>query len=433
MLQDTQSIVFRDLVSFLAFELDQPPEAVRHVLWRDPSGVPLLLEKLHESVLFEWGATVAEPIFQGASRRGAALVEAKVQLQASYLKRLVEKQIQSADSAIGPISVELTSGVLFHYREKITRKMEALLSEVRKSMAGGVGGIHRLVAGSPELRCVQEYFEEIVASLLGNRHMLQEIVQAFSGGEGAAGLKNGINAALVAMAVLSLYPRPRSPEEKKSQLLEVGMAAVFQDISLLAEPDTPDEKHCELSAQIAAQRGATKGVVELVRLHHTVRTPEGLPILQDPDALGEQAKVLVAINVFLNMVHQDRSGSTVEFMKRLSHLSAGKYIDNTAVSILRRMCLPNLKASLLEGATSIGKGCLQGDSSAILWPIAGDRIPSVFICKNTSCNHRTSQTIFLSRNLPFIVDGRLIDMIDKGDYQVCSLLSVELRKLYAAV
>lgn len=433
MLQPPQNIVFPDLVSFLSFELDQPSEVVRRALWADPAGLPALLEEIGRSELFQWNPTVAEPIFHGPSSRGAALIEANIPLQPDYLARLVERQVKSADTPIGPISMELTSGLLFHYRERISRKMGALLTEVRRSARGGVAGIHRLLSVSPELGCVQEVFEEIVAGLLSNPRMLQTMILAFSENEAGTGLKKGVNTAFVAMSVLAQCSRSVSTDAKKRKLIEIGMAAVLQDISLLSEESLPPEDHPELSAQIASQRGAQENVASLIRLHHTLKAADGSPVLRNGDALSLEARALVVTNTYLDLVDQNLYGGTVELIKRLNHLASEKYIDADAVRVLSRMCLPNIKSSLVDGANEIALSCVQRNKCAIPWPVVGDRIPAVLICKSESCMHRASQTISVTKTIPFIVDDKLLATIPSGDYRVCSLLSVRLRNLYTSV
>jgi hypothetical protein len=176
-----------------------------------------------------------------------------------------------------------------------------------------------------------------------------------------------------------------------------------------------------------------EGVVDLIRRHHDViDTSSGGPTLTNSSAVPPQARVLVTSNVFQSMLKQE-TGSPFEIMKKLNYLASKKYVDAHVVSIIAKLYLPKLKAYILEKANTISSYCKFEASTPILWPLAGDKVPAVYLCRDDSCEHKTEQWHSIAKEIEFSIGQTMVDTIQKGTYFTCPLLTTELKNMYAAV
>lgn len=424
-------IVHKDLFGLLAFELGKPRDALRAQLAGDPTQVFAVADQLERIGFGELGLTLAEPVLDGLN--GAPLLAANVRLSPKYLKSLLARQLQSEGVAFGPICLVPSEATLRHYREHLVRSLTRLVEKVRSANDTDLRILHGLIATSPELRDVETFFGQAVEAVLAPAGSLPVLIEALSAAGSEAVLGGGINAAFVAMALGASYEDFPDPESRRRRLVNLGMAAVLQDLSLLSGSAADADTHVARSSELAQQMGAVSEVVELIRMHHAVTDEEGRPAQENPDYLAPAEKVLVTANVFLEIAGKEARGRSFETMKELNYLAENRYVDAEAVRVLCRMFLPKVKAYVIEKAGKIAEACPDRRNRPILWPITGDRVPVVFLCQNAECVHRTDQMSHVAQALPFWFAGREIATVAKGDYFTCPPLTGHLKRLYEII
>lgn len=425
-------LVHVDLFAFLALELDQPAAEIREQLRRHPASIPSLVHQVEQAEISKIALLLSEPIRHSAD--GTTLLACNAELKPSYLKGLLTRQMENEKSVIGPISLTLTDEVLTHYRNKVSTCLNALVASVREPRDGSLGMLHSTIARTKELQGVEGYVTDLIDTLLSKGDAIPVLLKAIADRRGKDSFRNGIDSAFVATAVLAVYRKWNDDGERKQVLAAVGMAALLQDVSLSLEPDTDPEAHAERSARVAEELGVSETVTGLILWHHLTKNEKGEPVLSTPGFLSEPGKVLVATNVFLDIVNQEGSGSSFETIKRLNHLAAAKYVDPLAVRVLSHLCLPKVKSYVIDNAAKIAGQCTFPEGGApILWPVAGDKLPSVFLCQTVGCDSLSPQVSHISHAFPFELEGSLIATIDKGDYHTCSLLTEKLKGLYEAI
>jgi hypothetical protein len=171
-------------------------------------------------------------------------------------------------------------------------------------------------------------------------------------------------------------------------------------------------------------------VVDLIRFHHRIEDEQGRPVFRSGETLPSTRAVLVSVNVFMGEIQGSTPGKIFETVKNLNYLAHNGFVDALSVKVFARLCLPKLQALILEKADEIAEKCPKGSYNPILWPVTGGKAPTIFLCKNFDCGHRTSQVSCLATNIPFLVNGIQVAVIKKGDYFTCPPCTAALRKLY---
>lgn len=424
-------LVHENLLHLLALELPWSAGELGDMLRANPDNVGRIGDAIEGSGLAEQHLVLEEPLGGGAN--GAPLVAASVALTPRKLRSLLTRQLQNPGEPLGPIVVRLDDATLARYRKRIANRLETLITQVREHNAGNIQVIHRRIASAPPLACVQETFDTLVAEVLASPASLLRILPSLADSRTDSTLTVAINAAFVSMAALLLYERFPDTSARQDAISTVGMAALLQDFSRLTDPELGEVEHLGPSADIARELGAPEAVAALILRHHAVQDADGEPLLRHNGEMGSLARVLITTNVFLGEVGQRGAGQGFETMKNLGFLAECGLIDRKAFEILSRLYLPKLKAAVLEKTSQLAALCPTPGSSPILWPISGDKLPSVFLCRSSFCEHRTSQLSRLAVDIPFIVEGRTVATIPKGSYFTCPFLTSRLKSLYAAI
>jgi hypothetical protein len=422
---------YDNLLSLLAVELRESPVQLREALLSGSSAPADVIELLEEKGFFETGFCLASPIHDPAD--GATLLTENSVLKPSYIKALLSRQATDWDHPIGPLWFEPRPPILQHFGGKLRAHFEALVGQARSQRSEGSKRIHRALAHAPILHCVNECFDEVLQALLSEERALGAFLPAITRVESGPTVGKSVDCAFISMAVLALYSQQQPLARRKEYIKPVGTAALLQDLSLLVESSPPLADHAARSAQMAAHLGLGDGVEQAVRFHHQVRDPSGLPALSDATALSVHAKVLVAVNVFLELAAGAFGGSLFEIMKAMNRLAAGRYLDGEAVRALARLYLPKGKCFILEEASAIARRCPKAYAAPVLWPVTGDKVPTVFLCRVENCEHQTDQTSYIAKSVPFIVQGESIGTIHQGEYFTCPHLTGMLERMYAAL
>lgn len=421
-------IVHRDLLSVLSLELKQDARALRDSLFRDPGSLTNLMARIEKLDWSRLEFVLEEPIT--LSEDGVPLLAKGTHLTPSYVKALLGRQLQSRERSLGPVVLVPSETTVGHYRRKVSEYFDAVLARVKESGGAEVAQFHRAMELTAELSGIREYFGEIVDGVLTATDNISTILHVVSQRGNETVIERDTNAAFVAMGILAAYQRYGGEEERRRTLTAMGLAALFQDISLMVDHDQPMEGHPDASAAVAEEMGLDGAALCAIRDHHRTRDRFGDPLLQGESSVPLLTRVLVVTNVFLDMVSGSARLGGFEALKGLNHLAAGGYVDRRAVDVLSRLCLPRVKSYVIEQANRIASQCEALDGSPVLWPVTGDKIPAVFLCRSDTCPHVSMQASELARDVPFLLQGVPVATIPRGRYFTCTFLTPKLRELY---
>ncbi|MBI5017602.1 MAG: hypothetical protein HZB55_19200 [Deltaproteobacteria bacterium] len=421
-------IGYEDLLSFLAVELGEDLTELKRTLLSGSTAPQDAVGLLEERGLFRTEFRLAAPVRDASD--GASLLARDVVLSPSYLKALISRQVKCWEHPLGPIRFSPSEPTLEHFRTQIRTRFTALVRKTQTNRNEGPKRIFDLVAASSELRCVQHCFDEILESLLARERAPEVFLPVLPRPGGLSALERSIEAAFLAMAVSVICLGPAEMPAQKERVRPVGLAALLQDLGIITDPSGDSKGHPARSARLAADLGADPVVVRAVEHHHRVCDESGRPALCAPESLSAPERVLTAVNVFLDFMGGAFSGSCFEAIKAITHLAEQKYVDSSAVRALARLYLPKIRAIILERASLIAKSCPRPQGSPILWPITGDKVPTVFLCQLEECEHKTDQITCVAKSVPFLLDGHPLVTVAKGDYFTCPRLTGSLRNLY---
>jgi uncharacterized membrane-anchored protein YhcB (DUF1043 family) len=418
-------IVFEDLFQLVALEINESAEDLKETLVRNPPGLPAILAKLEEGRFSSAQLTLAEPIT--SSDDSAPLLASNVVLTARYLKSLLSRQLQ-AERALGPIALVPNQPALEHYKTGIVKRFTRSSEDLLQATDPSSRSIYEKISSSRELDKIPNDFKNIVERVVTVAEGLNTLIRVLYCQKSKSFITSATNSSIISMAIGSLCDSVTNADT-----LAIGTAALLQDISLALDETLQVSEHPESSAELADEIGMEEGIIELIRRHHDViNTSSGGPALANLSDVSPQARVLITLNVFLSMLKQE-AGCPFEIMKKLNYLASKKYVDAHVASVIATLYLPKLKAYVLEKASNISSYCKFEDSTPILWPLAGEKVPAVFLCRDDSCEHKTEQWHSIAKEIEFSMGQMTIDTIQKGTYFTCPLLTTELKNMYAAV
>lgn len=424
------AIVHEDLLTFLAAELPHAEEELRGMLEEDPDSPERLAAALQRSSLAELPYTLATPVAD--RQEGAPLIAEGVRLSERMVRSLLSRQRQALDSPIGPVAFAPDEAVVAHYRRKVTRYLQDLVARVRGAETGSSGTLYKMIARSHDLARLEACFGEVVERLVASPQNLSALLPFVSRQDCHAVLARGVHTAFVAMAVLATHARSAAPAPEREAFVDLGMAALLQDLGLVLDPETPRQDHPQRSMEIAETLGAGPAVLALILGHHCMGARAEPSAAGPADAKGAGLRVLVATNVFVGKTCE-RNGQIFEAVKMMNHLAESDLLDRQVVRDLAVLFLPRVKSFVIEQANRLGKQCPAPGNTPILWPVTGGRVPVVFLCGTSGCPHQTAQVTRLAMDVPFELDGVTLATIAKGDYFTCPPLTSKLRQLHAVI
>jgi hypothetical protein len=423
-----QPFEFPTLLAFLALDRGRDPAALAEGLSQDPAAAEALADELASSPLAQVQLKLAEPIAAAAGE--APLLAAGATVGVKHLRTLLKRQASTPATLLGPLCLEANDSLVGHLQGLVRERVQPALDAARTG--GGLGSqlVSQLLPQSGYATLVETCLDEAVQALIARQAFVPLLLAMVSNPANRPTLEASVNAARVALAVLGEYRRFPSADERQEAFRELATAALLQDVSRMAEPDTPPEAHADRSHQLVLELNLGMAVAALVRDHHKTKTPSGEPVLYSKMTVGEPVRVLVVANSFLSLAGQCGKGGGFEAVKGLNHLAAAGYVDKGAVDVVSRLFLPKVKSLILTRASKIAAHCPQGPTAPVLWPVTGDLVPAVFICNREGCDAQSSQVSYVAQNIPFELDGEEITTIRKGNYFICPYLSDQLKELY---
>lgn len=425
-----EKLGFNDIFDFLAVELGKSAKDLR-ALAAASEGVERLAAILTEAAFTGELHKLTDPLMSPGE--STPLIASDVTLTQSRIKSLINRQLKYPESPIGPLNIAPDEAVMGHYRALLRSHFSQLASSLSSNPSQNIRQLHTAINTVPKLNELQDDYSKVLDLVLASPEAVARILPSLSGGK-RDGFAESVDASLCAMALRVLCGILGMSHPHKSELLELGMAALLQDVgakSGMKEEEDPD--HPERSAQIAREMGANDTIVELVKNHHRLTNEIGAPLFNSGALISEAEATLISTNAILSELRTNSTGHSFEIAKNLHHLARMGFLDVRVVKAFTRLFLPKIQAVIIEKAEGLKDACALSVNNPILWPVSGGKAPSVFICRHFDCEYATPQISRLATDIPFKIDGRVIAVITKGEYFTCPLLTKHLKTLYQRI
>lgn len=413
-----------DAWNLIAAELEISRETLLHRLVND---YPRLSRQLDQTELYRHDIplVLAKDMFQHGAE--APLLTAGQDLKEN-LGSLAHRLRQNPEGMEHPM---LQSGarVTEFMRRKIIHRMEKIRDRIVRNDASVFKSFYSELEKKQDLAEITECLEEIIASTLSSPDIIAALITPESVSRGVSLMEDAVNAALVSMVGIKTHKRTCTLAGSVHQhMIDMGTAALFQDISLFMEPEHFDvgdtTSHAERSAAIAAEQGLGDHIVEAILNHHRTMDNKGRPILLHNDQeVSLFERILVAVNQFIDCLSPHGLNlSTDQTVYALSSLASGQFLDAMTVKMLTALCVGELKSYMLTNALELVKRCPHyALARPHVWDMNAET-PSKILCQNRDCRFCSPLPTVINRGFTYRLHGVEITM-PAGVYYQCSRLT----------
>jgi hypothetical protein len=307
--------------------------------------------------------------------------------------------------------------------EKINTQLGAIVEKL--SAAKRIGRIYEQFQKTEDLRQIAGQFSSIASKFMSTEAMISGFLRALTSETGKDLVTRSTQAAFVAMAILRNHVETAVPHkgDVHQRIVDLGLSVLFQDISHIMDGSvhaSEDQRHAEASARIAAGIGLPAHSLETIRNHHRAIDALGRPILTD-FLPPQEERVAVVTNAFLKCVSEKHFNlDPDQAIYVLQHYANRRFYDAHCVAALGKMGIGDRKYLILSKSFDFAKHCDKGRSPAI-WNISLD-FPNRFICRDTSCQHLSSEEIVLYQSIRFKGYAHNFE-IPKGEYRKCQKIT----------
>jgi hypothetical protein len=334
------------------------------------------------------------------------------------LGKLIQRMARGAELKAPPI-IAPTEEITTFLQEKVGASFNRLIKGVMGNIT--VGRIAQIYDKDRELKMVAQHFGEVVSLYLSKPMMLSPFLQAFTSDGPLDLMEKNTRSAFVAMAALRYHENTQmlTSNYRRRQLVEMGLAVLFQDVFCLIEGVThvdEDPEHASRSADIAHQIGLPVNCIATIRHHHRTMDTDGAPILKNQvPSLPENMAAVT--NAFIHCLTTESLALDInQSLYVLSYYADGLYFAKDCVQALGRICIGERKQQILTKALQFIKQCPHGERP-FLWDVR-TAVPNRFLCQNSRCEHLTNEMVTLYHGLLF--DGPDQGLhVPKGHYRKC--------------
>lgn len=351
----------------------------------------------------------------------------------NYLPSLIEWRMKNNDANLDTFALKPTSLVIGYYKEKVMNNVYHLLDRLTRQRLNPFSHIFEKLEDDESLQKIKANFLGIIEDVMRSPAGLSNMVRIAGRPNGSNSmLESSVNSAFICMAVMQIMTQFDSGQKGKIQ--DVGLAAIFQNISIMDGfyTDIEIRGHAERSAAIADQMNLPEEVVDAILLHHHYEDGGGiLPVFADKDVeMSDILRVLISVNLFIDSVITQNSNPTeFEIYKIMWLVARNGYIDPLVVKILRELFLDPEKDALLSSLFMIASKC----PNALIWHIKGDTPPTKFICQKNHCKHISRTMTIIPQDVNIYHNDRIIGKVGKGTYYSCNMLEELKRKVMKVI
>lgn len=308
-------------------------------------------------------------------------------------------------------------------RKKIGHSFNQIIGKVAATIQ--IGKVNEIYKMDRDLKAIADQFSELISQYLSTPAMITGFLRFFTDGAASGQIEQNTRIAFVAMAALSSHEEfsQQADDVRRWQLIEMGLAMLFQDIACLLDNirhDDNEQTHAPRSAQIAEKIGLPAPCIETIRHHHRTMDDDGFPILstQKPSLLQNMA---VITNSFIYCLTNEALRLDLDqVIYVISHYAELQYFAQDCLRALGKVCIGERKQRIISKAYQIMRQCPSG-GQALLWDVSTS-LPNRFICRNKHCEHITDEEVTVYHSIRYDGPTRPIE-IPKGHYHKCGHLT----------
>ncbi len=305
----------------------------------------------------------------------------------------------------------------------LKEKISCAFADITRKMMDQqqLGRIYDVYEKNQDLKGIATYFGKLIDPHLSSPAIIKGFLTAFTSESAMGSIEENTKAAFVAMAVLQRHEAFVHDENasRKNNLVEMGMAILFQDIACTVDGINHDPNSCDHAAASAIMAQGMKlsdRCIETIRWHHRSTDINGAPILmiQEPP-LFERLAVL--INAFIRCISNRQFGLTVDqAIYVLEHYARLGYYDTACIQTLARISVGEGKQRIISKSFEFSWACPAGNRP-VLWDVR-TKLPNRFICTRTDCPLLSAEAVVLYEPIVFSHPAFNLD-IPAGHYYKC--------------
>ncbi len=277
---------------------------------------------------------------------------------------------------------------------------------------------------------IKEYFSGIIDRVFLSPAGVETMLEVVSKGYFSI-IEQSTHSAFLSMLMLNRYSKVKNNKE----IIDIGTAALFKDISVVLAPDSftsEDKVHAQHSAKILRDIGLSEEIVDAVSSHHLFYDSEGRPLYEKPSNVPLFSKIITVVDIFTKLAPSKGAVSSYRFMQE--HLAGKRLLDQEAVDIIADLYLPRGRENLSKMSYELLNRCpVDSDFRDSFVMFHFD--PIAIMCNKTGCAHQDSSAKSIIFN-PQAVQGEfeslgidILSKINEGEYYSCSFLTRLLKEL----
>ncbi|MFW6324906.1 MAG: hypothetical protein ACOC0U_07585, partial [Desulfovibrionales bacterium] len=225
------------------------------------------------------------------------------------------QRLRKSSRGVGHPMIEATLEVNEHFHGEVVEKIQSIRDKLLKRMEDVAEGDMEKSELRREFQEISSCLNEIIDKYIASPEVMASLLSPSSIQEAENLLEENVVTALLSMRVTKHHKRYRTLGEVRGKMVEVGTAALLQDLSLFMEPgaypEDDETQHARKSAALCLTLGCENPVVNAVANHHRTVDRIGCPInnsgIEFPD-LNE--KIIVAVNHFSRCMSRFKMNTT---------------------------------------------------------------------------------------------------------------------------
>ena len=420
-IQATEAALNYDVFELLARELSVEPDAFDKQIHADPDQI---LEKILHLPLFNTPLVLAEDLILKSN--AMPFITSGTDLRPHF--NAILKRVAAGDGFVNTPHVLPTDEINHLLKERIGQAYTCLTRKIMDQRH--LGRICDIYEKDQDLNRIATHLGELIDPYLSSPFIIRGVLASLTMDSLSGIIEENTVAAFVAMAVLEQHANAtdQAPKSRMNNLVEIGMALVFQDIACLVDDlnhDPESEDHAAASAGIAQEMKLSPRCVDTIRRHHRSVDRDGRPImLSRTPPLYE--RVAVATNAFMRCVSpQGLKLSFDQGIYVLVHYARLGFYDGDSIQHLARISIGERKQWIISKFFDISRACPL-KVRPVLWDVRS-KLPNRLICDQTDCPHLSGEEVVLYEPIVFRNPGVNLN-IPAGRYYKCTLLTQHLNR-----
>lgn len=335
--------------------------------------------------------------------------------------------LQLEQSFIAPPSIKPDTRINNYLKNKIRADLERISRKVRTSKKFGTFFLR--AEKNQDVRFAINNLTAALHKYLSSPEVIAALWSSLRDVGRSSLMEDCVNASLLAMIAAAAYFQTDQIAEKtlrRTQITNIGLSALFQDLSILAnggrDPDS-GTGHAASSARLVRQIDLPEECIIAIAHHHRITDERGRPVLESGSP-GLCERILVCITYFLRCVLKKYFDLSIdEAIYIMNYYARRLYFDQKVVMALGQMGVGGLKSRIMSMAADLVQKC-DRQYEPHLWDVNA-AVPNRIICGRNCCEHLGEERVYLFRQVVFETpEHRFI--IAAGQYRHCRKLTEKL-------